>query len=213
MNKARPLLLERPGFFSAVRGGAGQRAAAGRGRGALCIAGRDAPQGCGRRAGHCKGVQRTLKSTQDTPRAGKGHPRAHKAPQSAWGTPQGAQGTPRTTGRTGHPRARRTPQSAQGHHSAGMGRTPEHTEYLRARRTPQTAQGHPRARRDTAECTGTLQSVQGHPRAQSGAGGLSAAEKRALRPPTEGGKRTFFCSAKKISNFLAKTVDKPLCRW
>ena len=32
MNKARPLLLERPGFFSAVRVGAGERTAAGRGR-------------------------------------------------------------------------------------------------------------------------------------------------------------------------------------
>ncbi len=207
MNKARPLLLERPGFFSAVRLGGGETRTVLRGAMRRKTAGD--PQGNAERTGAPQGVQRTLKSTQDTPRADKGHRRAHGAPQSAWGTAermghrrahgasQAAQGTTERTG---------TPQSAQGH--------------PRAHRAPQSAQdtperaGHRRARRDTSGRTGHHRAHEGTPgRRAVRASSLSAAEKRARRPPPEGGKRTFFCFAKKILNFLAKTVDKPLGRW
>ena len=199
MNKARPLLLERPGFFSAVRRGggedrrwAGERVAARQGRGALCIAGRDAPQGCGRPAGQ-RGACRvapgraggTARAHGDTPER-TGHPRARRDTTGRMGAhPSAHRGT---AGRAGHPRA-------HGDIPGRMGATAECTG------TPQGARGHRRARR-------------GHPRAQGGASKQSVCGRK-KGPPAAArrGQKNLFCFAKKIFNFLAKTVDKPLGRW
>ena len=217
MNKARPLLLERPGFFSAVRlgggedrRGAGERVVARQGRGALCIAGRNAPQGCGRPAGHCKGVQRTLKSTQDTPRAGKGHPQSGQgAPQSAWGTPE-RMGHRRPhggiPGRTGHPIARRDTTGRTGHPRAHRGHRRAHRGHRRAHR------GHPRAHRGTEGRAGGIPGpagaplgTQGHPWAQGGASKQSVCGRKKSPPAAaRRGQKNLFLLREKNFKFFGK---------
>ena len=204
MNKARPLLLERPGFFSAVRRGggesrrgAGERAVAGRGRGPP-RGGGEGRRGAGERAAARRGRGPPRGGTEGRRgKRGEGRRRAGEMRALYCGARCAArlreacratQGrTENTEEHTGHP------QSAQGI----PGRAG----------TPQSAQGIP-------DRTEPLQSARGHPRAQGGASKQSVCgRKKARRPPPEGGKRTFFCFAKKILSFLAKTVDKPLGRW
>ena len=233
MNKARPLLLERPGFFSAVRlgggedrRGAGERVVARQGRGALCIAGRNAPQGCGRPAGHCKGVQRTLKSTQDTPRAGKGHPQSGQgAPQSAWGTPE-RMGHPRAHGASqaawGHPRAHRASQGAQGipgrtgGNAGRMGATAECTGHRRPHGGTAERTGAPQSARNTTDRARTLQCAQGIPGARRRTLGRRAAREGCQQPKKgpfgrrpKGAKEPFFAPRKKFQIFWQKQLTNP----
>ena len=204
MNKARPLLLERPGFFAAgqERGescrGAGERAAAGRGEARSVLRGVMRRKADGDVQGNAGRTENTEEHT--------GHPQ-----QSGQRASQSAQGIP---GRTGHHRAHRDTPGRTGHHRAH--RTPQSAQDIAGRAgTLQGAQGQRAGRAGgTAECTGHRRPHGGTPgRRAARASSLSAAEKRARRPPPEGGKRTFFCFAKKILIFWAKTVDKPLGRW
>ena len=201
MNKARPLLLERPGFFAAgqERGescrGAGERAAAGRGEARSVLRGVMRRKADGDVQGNAGRTENTEEHT--------GHPQ-----QSGQRASQSAQGIPE---RAGHPRAHRAPQSAQGH--------------PRAHRAPQSAQdtperaGHRRARRDTSGRTGatrgacrgyrrvhgTPQAARGHPRAQGGASKQSVCGRK-KGPPAAArrGQKNLFLLCEKNFKFLGK---------
>ncbi len=183
MNKARPLLLERPGFFSAVRRGgaegrrwAGKRVAARRGRELLRGGGESCCEAGERRALYCgaRCAARLTEASRAT--QGTGGTVNHT------GTPHKAcRGTPERTGhhrpRKGTPGRAEAPQGARRHRRARRD-TPE-----RARGTPgrmgasQTAQGAPQGGQKHRKATKGTQGARGipgrtgHPRAHGASQG------------------------------------------
>lgn len=151
MNKARPLLLERPGFFSAVRVGAGRGREVPRGGGEdRRWAGERAAAGRGRELLRGRGEARSVLRGAMRRKAdggAQGHSRARRTSQGAQGIPGRAeilQGVCRGTAeRAGHRRACRAPQGARGHRRAHGALHRAHRDTAGRAGTPQSARGHP----------------------------------------------------------------------
>ena len=211
MNKARPLLLERPGFFSAVRVGAGQRAAAGRGRGpplgggeSCCEAGERRALYCGAQcAARLREARRAPQGRTENTEKHTGHPQSGQgAPQGAWGIPE-RMGHRRahggTAGRMGAPQGAQDIPGRTGGNAGRAGHPRAHRGNARG------VQGVPQSARDTADRTEPPQGAQGHPWAQGGASKQSVCGRK-KGPPAAArrGQKNLFLLREKNFKFFGK---------